>query len=882
MSLEQPLNDIKTFLGLDAEALQQLEDFRPVLAGNAYTLARNFYAYLQRFPATAARLQDIAPGALEKLTAAQARHMQELLRRQLEPEWLAQSHQVGRRHFALGIQPTWIAGAYLLYWQHWAAILQDPEQVPPDAKAGLESTLLRLWLGDLMAQLEGYAEAFRENDLERQSLFAVLLDVLMSPTTWSGDPQELLGLVCQQLGVRSAQVLWAHYGLTESSKNRLCFVPCGSTMTAIDIPENAEDPAWRALHEQRFVIWRRDGAEEFLPAAWAAQAEDVAELGFFPFGREPLQGVGVVAAREAGYFQRVGTEYFLAFSHLGDLLLRLRLESLRDPLTDLPNRKWFLDQFQRLWAQTQRHERLLGVVMLDLDGFKDINDRYGHAAGDALLLQVVQRIQSIIRTEDVFARLGGDEFALLLPDLRKLDDMEFVCSRMLEALRQPFLLPGEDPIQISSSIGVTIYPLDDADPDTLLHHADVALYQAKMAGKDQCELHTWHMDVALQASAAQREQLALALAEGRVQLHYQPIWHLGKQKGERLWGCESLLRVADGKGNWLSPAQFGAALDHPRLARELGCRVLSLATHQALQWCRSGRKIRVTVNISAYHFLDKRFLSDVQHALQQVPDLPPARLEIEITETAPLQDLQAAREIIIRLREWGVGVALDDYGTGNASLTYLQRFPISVLKIDQSFVRDILNDPTDLAIIAGVLTSARMLGLEVVAEGVETARHAELLGEIGCQLLQGYVIARPMPPEQLLLWFEALPEQAIPFPVYSAGVGRELLVAHRHRVRQFLAALGNEEEFPAQVLEMGAENRCDLGVWLALSRGHRPKLPLWEALEAQHQELHHCAREAKAAWDAGDRSGATVWGKKISQLNGEILQEIEALERTTE
>ena len=431
------------------------------------------------------------------------------------------------------------------------------------------------------------------------------------------------------------------------------------------------------------------------------------------------------------------------------LTTELAHQATHDALTGLPNRVLFMDRLAHDRAQMLRHERLLAVGILDLDGFKQLNDRFGHAVGDALLQEMARRLLGEMRSGDTLARMGGDEFGLLLPDMERLEQVGGVCARLLEVLRASFPI-GDEEILLSGSIGLTSYPLDDSLPEDLLRHADLALYAAKAAGRDRYQWFDWPMDQLQEEAMGVRKMTETALDLGRLLLHYQPVVEIGNGPV----GMEALIRLDHPERGLLPPAAFAAALDAPRLARRIGCFVLDSALTQTQNWHRQGLPLRIAVNISAHHLLDQRFLSDLQAALDAHPDLPAAAVEIEITETAPLLNFTRARETLLACNHLGVRIALDDFGTGSASLTYLQKLPAQTIKIDQSFVRDIINDPKDYAIVSGVVTSARLLGLEVIAEGVETAEHAAMLAHLQCHRLQGYAIARPMAPEAIPDWIK--------------------------------------------------------------------------------------------------------------------------------
>ena len=545
------------------------------------------------------------------------------------------------------------------------------------------------------------------------------------------------------------------------------------------------------------------------------------------------------------------------------LIAELAHQATHDALTGLPNRVLFMDRLGHDRAQTLRHEHLLAVGILDLDGFKQVNDHFGHASGDALLQEMAQRLRREMRSGDTLARMGGDEFGLLLPDVGNLEQVEDACTRLLEVLRAPFYL-GDEEIPLSSSIGLTSYPLDDSLPEDLLRHADLALYAAKAAGRDRYHWFDWPMDKLQQEAMEVRKMTENALDRGRLLLHYQPVVEIGNGPV----GVEALIRLDHPERGLLPPAAFAAALDAPRLTRRIGCFVLATALTQTQTWHRQGMPLRISVNISAHHLLDQRFLSDLRAALDAHPDLPPSAVEIEITETAPLLDFAGARETLLACNRLGVRIALDDFGTGNASLTYLQKLPAQTIKIDQSLVRDIINDPKDYAIVSGVVTSARLLGLEVIAEGVETAEHAAMLGHLQCHCLQGYAIARPMAPEAIPGWIRQY-KPLLYHGFSTAPTPTGMISIHNQRVKRFIEALRHQTPFPSLVIEPEAEQQCHLGLWLQgegrLQYGD--DAAFYQQLLARHAHLHALAREAKALYDAGDGEGAEQKGAELEREN---------------
>jgi diguanylate cyclase (GGDEF)-like protein/PAS domain S-box-containing protein len=419
-----------------------------------------------------------------------------------------------------------------------------------------------------------------------------------------------------------------------------------------------------------------------------------------------------------------------------------------DPLTDTPNRRLLGDRLEQAIARARRGGCSLAVCYLDLDGFKAINDRLGHAVGDALLVGVTHNLQHVLRADDTLARIGGDEFVLLLSDIATPEECSTILDRVLGATSIPVTVE-EHVLSTSASIGVSLYPADDADADTLLRHADQAMYLAKEAGKNQYHLFDPAADRQVQEHRKVLETLRKALAEQQFVLHYQPKVNL--LTGE-LVGVEALIRWQHPTRGLLAPAEFLPFLDGTDLERPLGEWVIRSALAQGAAWARAGHPVTVSANISAAHLLQPGFCEYLRAQLEQYPDLPAQRLELEVLETAALADMDLAVTVLQRCRLLGVHFALDDFGTGYSSLTYLRKLPVDLLKIDQSFIRDMLVDPDDLGIVEGVIRLAGAFNRPVLAEGVETLEHGAALLRLGCHLAQGYGIARPMPAQQLFDW----------------------------------------------------------------------------------------------------------------------------------
>jgi diguanylate cyclase (GGDEF)-like protein len=433
---------------------------------------------------------------------------------------------------------------------------------------------------------------------------------------------------------------------------------------------------------------------------------------------------------------------------------RLRHLAITDPLTAVGNRALLRERLQVALENAWARHGEFGLLLLDLDGFKQINDAYGHSAGDGLLRDTAQRLQAILREGEVLARMGGDEFAVLLTENFSGEfAAQAAAQRILAALRQPFDLGVGRQASISASIGSALYPHDGADAETLLRRADLALYAAKAAGRDRHLRFQTEFEQAAQRRKTWIETVDAALQRGRLLLAYQPIAAIrGDTARPAVVGVEALLRLRTDSGATLDAAAFTAALDHGRLARAIGRFVLDQALAQGTQWRAQGLELHVAVNVSAEHLLAAEFLDDLRQALRNHPGFPADALVLEITESAPLRNLEQARQVLQCCQDLGVRLALDDFGTGAASLTYLQRLPAQSIKIDQSFVRDMVTDPKDFAIVSAVVTAANLLGLEVIGEGAETAEHLSLLAAMQCTLAQGYAISPPLPAEAVAAW----------------------------------------------------------------------------------------------------------------------------------
>ncbi len=423
-----------------------------------------------------------------------------------------------------------------------------------------------------------------------------------------------------------------------------------------------------------------------------------------------------------------------------------------DPLTSLPNRTLLADRLHQGIAQARRRGTLLGVAFLDLDGFKIINDQYGHEAGDQLLVAVAANMKQTLREGDTLARMGGDEFVAELLDLVDVEASAPMLTRLLAAAAEPMQY-GDLTLQVSASLGVTFYPqAENIDADQLLRQADQAMYQAKQAGKNRYHIFDAVQDSRVRGRYESLEFIRRALVTGEFELYYQP--YVDMRKG-MIIGVEALIRWQHPDKGLLLPAVFLPVIeDHP-LAVDIGEWVIETALAQIERWLATGLNIQVSVNVGARQLQQTDFVERLCGLLAAHPGVSPSCLKLEVLETSALINVPRVSQVIETCRGMGVMFAMDDFGTGYSSLTYFKQLPVTTIKIDQSFVRGMLYDPDDLAILKGVLSLSDAFHREVVAEGVETVEQGVMLLQMGCNLAQGYCIARPMPAHELPDWLLA-------------------------------------------------------------------------------------------------------------------------------
>ncbi|MEJ2621478.1 MAG: EAL domain-containing protein [Candidatus Thiodiazotropha sp.] len=538
-----------------------------------------------------------------------------------------------------------------------------------------------------------------------------------------------------------------------------------------------------------------------------------------------------------------------------------------DSLTGLPNRLLKSDRLHQAIARSRRNNFSLAVCYLDLDGFKPINDTYGHSVGDQILVEVAQRLLSTVREGDTVSRIGGDEFVLILSDLPNLDQCMGILDRIMAVISDPLTI-GDDDVEVSASIGITLFPEDDADADILLRHADQAMYIAKEKGKNRYHLFDPIEDKQVKAHQEVLQLLEYGITHNHLVLHYQPKVDM---LDCRVVGFEALVRWIHPERGLLYPADFLHLIRDTDIEILLGNWVIENALNQLNQFSEQGLDLSVSVNISVNHLQHPSFVPNLHEILSRYPELKPGDLEFEILESANIDDMNQIFHTLVNCHELGIKFSLDDFGTGYSSLAYFHRLPVDLLKIDKTFVRDMLEDPQDLTIVDSVVKLARAFDHPVIAEGVESLEHGAALLRLGCRLGQGYGIARPIKSEEIPNWLEQwsnnLMWKTLKRRLYETdSIDIYASIASHKR---WISKLINQARAGESFLNAKMDSKhCTFGRWFHgtgyVNYGH---LEIYDEICDQHEKIH--------------RLGAAI-EKSVNLDNKERLeQKIEALQQTS-
>ena len=552
-----------------------------------------------------------------------------------------------------------------------------------------------------------------------------------------------------------------------------------------------------------------------------------------------------------------------------------------DLLTGLPNKALLIERLRGALSHAARHGQKVAIAYIDIDNFKVFNDRHGHSSGNQILTAVARNMTLALRPEDTIAHLGGDEFVAILSDIANAEETWRTLARVLKAASQPIEVSGFV-VQVSVSTGLTFFPQsDEVEADQLLRQANQAMCQAKLEGKGRHHIFDSSLDRSLRERHESLGRIGQALSSHEFELYYQPKVNMCTGK---IVGAEALIRWQHPERGLLPPGNFLPIIEGHSLDIQIGKWVIDTALTQMEQWRSDGFDIPISVNISAEHLQQANFVDQLGALLASHPTVAPSDFELEVLESSAILDVTTVSAIILACKKLGVSFSLDDFGTGYASLTYLKRLPIDVLKIDQTFVRDMLDNPEDLSILEGMLGFAKAFRCHAVAEGVETIDHGLVLLRLGCQLAQGYGIARPMPARDLTRWASAWrPDSrwagALPFdpsnrPVLYASVEHR---AWSSAIDDFIH--GKRQSAPAMHL-----NQCRLGAWLqeeALVDGEilprRGGLLGFRRIDELHQQLHSLAAEVVSLHSRGERTDAQVRLCQLHALRDDLFEKLNNL-----
>jgi diguanylate cyclase (GGDEF)-like protein/PAS domain S-box-containing protein len=548
-----------------------------------------------------------------------------------------------------------------------------------------------------------------------------------------------------------------------------------------------------------------------------------------------------------------------------------------DALTGLPNRLLKTDRLRQAIAQSRRRGTNVAVCYLDLDGFKPINDTYGHDVGDQILVETGRRLLKTVREGDTVSRIGGDEFVLILTELSDVDQCKQILERVLHTISIPIVV-DEQPVEVYASIGLTLFPQDDVDADMLMRHADQAMYVAKERGRNRYHVFDPEQDKQVKAHRESYRQLEMALSQDEFILHYQPKVNMFTCE---VIGVEALIRWNHPHKGLLYPGDFLYYMSNTDLEIALGNWVISTALKQITSLRDMGLDLPVSINIGAHHLQSPGLVDFIREQMVAYPELKSGDLEFEILESASIEDMSDIYHTLVACRAMGIRFSLDDFGTGYSSLAYFHRLPVDILKIDQSFVQDMLEDPQDLTIVDSVVRMAEAFQHPVIAEGVESLEHAAALLELGCQLGQGYGIARPMPLEELPAWLESWQRNEAWQSLKSRFVGGDgidiqaAVASHRQWVRGLVESLQSQQPLASVQLD---SRHCAFGRWFhGMGYVHYGHLPVYDEIRHVHEVIHKLGQSLIELSNHGSVDQALVRVGELEKMRDRFIELVESL-----
>lgn len=711
------------FLGIQDSDRRILQRYHNTLTQDSEQFAEVFYSYLLAYPGTEEILNRYRErgGEISSLVKTQLQHLWNFLSGDTDDKSAERLAHVGEIHQRFGIEPVWVMGAYLLYWDHLHARMQSGADINVHDLPKLEDAITKFLFRDMGLMLEGYWDAAMQAvDAER-----VKVNQLQEQVT--------------SLLTNLPQILWS----VDVINNKPLYVsPTTRKICDLSIEMPIPCLGW-TLPEDRETVqlaWMRALAGEQVEVESRVQAPGES-LRWFRRVFQPYRDDSGRVVRIDGLMEDA-TEAKLTIERLHTL-------ATTDSLTGLHNRTLFLDRLDQAIASARRGSSQPQVVLMlmDLDHFKEINDTLGHPAGDAILRMVAERLKALLRDADTLARLGGDEFAILLPDAKDgRKTAEKVAQNILASFTKPFLHAGQE-LYLGAGIGIAIFPEHGEEVDTLLSRADVAMYGAKHRDTPYV-----FYDAASDPHTPQRLQLTAdlrrAIEQQEFVLHYQPQIDL---KNRCVVGVEALIRWNHPQLGLVAPDQIIPVAERTGLINPITDWVVAEALRQCQAWHAAGFPLRISVNMTARSFQQPDLVSKLNEQIQSIGALPNC-LEIEITESVLMVDIEHVANVLKEMHETGITITIDDYGTGYSSLAYLKQLPLHTLKIDKSFVLDMVRDENDAVIVRSTIDLAHNLGYHVVAEGVEDQDTLDLLFILGCDRVQGYFISRPIPAAELEQW----------------------------------------------------------------------------------------------------------------------------------